>query len=253
MDSLEFECPLCTGLFSAAVTDVEVTCPHCDKKVSLSVVDSSPVANVTMVAKRIATPEPLFPPGHKTVKAIESPVTPETTPEPPPIVIMDGEAVASIGDTESLALPATFNDELPIVVTVDDGKESAGDPELMTPPEPVAGEIATVVMTNGDNGESSTSTESSSAIDELLPPSFQLGDLQVDQQTATEHSTEVLEVIDVRVDTEPATVGRGINQRELRSRTKGEKSKFMRTKNLIVWGIGALIIIVTMVVMLQLT
>ncbi len=317
MDSLEFECPLCNGLFSAAVADVEVTCPHCDETVSLSVVDPSSPANVTMVAKQIATPEPLFPPGHKKFPATESSATPETAPEPP-VVIMDGDVDQSVDVTASITPPATVPDVLPFVVTADgngadesvdniesitppepvvdempavvitDGVagESADDTESITPPEPVADVMPAVVITDGDvddsefitppepvadvmptvviakdeTSESPDSTVTDTAIEDLLPPGFQLDDPQTDPQTDKQtdkqadkqETTEAAEIIDVRVDTDPATVGRGVNKRELRSRTPDEKSQFMRKKNLIVWGIGALVIIVTMVVMLQL-
>ena len=315
MDSLEFECPLCNGLFSAAVADVEVTCPHCDETVSLSVVDPSSPANVTIVAKQIATPEPLFPPGHKKFSATESSATPEAAPEPPPVVIMDGDANQSVDVTASITPPATVPSELPSVVTDDgnDADEFVDDMESFTPPEQVADEMPTVVITDGDadesvddtesitpparvpdvlpfvvtddgddvdefvddmesftppepvademptvvivkdeTGESPNSTVTDTAIEDLLPPGFQLDDQQTEKQTVTQETTVAAEIIAVRVDTEPATVGRGVNKRELRSRTPDEKSQFMRKKNLIVWGIGALVIIVTMIVMLQL-
>ena len=70
--------------------------------------------------------------------------------------------------------------------------------------------------------------------------------------TDSQETTEAAVIVDVRVATAPATVGQGINKQELRSRTPEEKRQFMRKKNLIVWAVGALIIIVTMVVMLQL-
>ena len=288
MDSLEFECPLCNGLFSAALADVEVSCPHCDENVSLSAVDPSSSANATMVAKRIAMPEPLFPPGHKKSPASEPSATPETAPELPPIVIMDGDVDESVDDTESITPSATLPDELPTVVVTDDDVDESGDesvdesesitpletvanemptvviidddvgesvdgPELITPPAAVPEKLPAVVTAKDDKGESPDSTETDTAIDDLLPPGFQLDDQQIETHTDIQETTEAAVIIDVRVDTEPTTVGRGINKRELRSRTPDEKSQFMRKKNLVVWAIGALIIIVTMVVMLQLT
>jgi hypothetical protein len=279
MDSLEFECPLCNGLFSAAVADVEVTCPHCHETVSLSVVDPSSPANVTMVAKQIATPEPLFPPGHKKFPATESTATTKTTPEPP-IVIMDGDVDESIDVMVPITPPATVPDVFPFVVTDDSGAvdeltdelqsinppatvpselpsvvtgdgngadESVDNIESITP-EPVADVMPAVVIAKDETSESPDSTVTETAIEDLLPPGFQLEGPQADKQK----TTEAAEIIDVRVDTDPATVGRGVNKRELRSRTPDEKSQFTRKKNLIVWGIGAVVIIVTMVVMLQL-
>jgi hypothetical protein len=309
MDSLEFECPLCNGLFSATVADVEVTCPHCHETVSLSVVDPSSPANVTMVAKQIATPEPLFPPGHKKFPATESTATTKTTPEPP-IVIMDGDVDESIDAMVPITPPATVPDVFPFVVTDDSGAvdeltdelrsinppatvpselpsvvtgdgngadesgdniesitpepvadvipavvitdgdvdEPVDDSEFIMPPEPVADVMPAVVIAKDETSESPDSIVTETAIEDLLPPGFQLEDPQTDKQ----ETTEAAEIIDVRVDTDPATVGRGVNKRELRSRTPDEKSQFTRKKNLIVWGIGAVVIIVTMVVMLQL-
>jgi len=124
---------------------------------------------------------------------------------------------------------------------------------LITPLAAVPEELPAVVIAKDDKGESPDSTETDTAIDDLLPPGFQLDDQQIETHTDIQETTEATVIIDVRVDTEPTTVGRGINKRELRSRTPDEKSQFMRKKNLVVWAIGALIIIVTMVVMLQLT
>ncbi|MGY8731152.1 MAG: hypothetical protein ACKVK0_03390 [Pirellulales bacterium] len=195
MDSLEFECPLCNGLFNAAATDVEVTCPHCDEKICLGSFEAVPSTNVILVAKPIVTPVPLFPPGYRNTTATDSSVSPTTVRE----------------------------ESLPVVI-IDDGV-----------------------------AESLVGTDTDTAIDDLLPPGFQLDDVQIERDTDLHETTEATVVIDVRVDREPLTVGRGINERELRNRTPDEKNQFMRKKNVIVWGIGALIIIVTMIVMLQLS
>ena len=169
----------------------------------------------------------------------------------------DGDDVdEAVDDTESITPPATLPDELPTVVVTDDGDdadEAVDDTELITPPAVVPDELPAVVIAKNDKGESPDSTETDTAIDDLLPPGFQLDDQQIETHTDIQEPTEAAVIIDVRVDTEPTTVGRGINKRELRSRTPDEKSQFMRKKNLVVWAIGALIIIVTMVVMLQLT
>ena len=195
MDSLEFECPLCNVLFSAAAMDVEVTCPQCDEKICLGSFEAEPSTDVILVAKPIATPAPLFPPGYKNTTSTDSSVSPTTARE----------------------------ESLPVVIIDDDVAESL------------------------------VGTDTDTAIDDLLPPGFQLDDVQIERDTDLHETTEATVVIDVRVDREPKTVGRGINERELRSRTPDEKNQFMRKKNVIVWGIGALIIIVTMIVMLQLS
>ena len=224
MDSLEFECPLCNGLFSAASTDVEVTCPHCDEKICLGSFEADPATDVILVAKPIATPAPLFPPGYKNTTATDSSVSPTTVREESlPVVIIDDDVAESIDDTESITPPTTAREESLPVVIIDD-----------------------------DVAESLVGTDTDTAIDDLLPPGFQLDDVQIERDTDLHETTEATVVIDVRVDREPITVGRGINERELRSRTPDEKNQFIRKKNVIVWGIGALIIIVTMIVMLQL-
>ena len=139
-----------------------------------------------------------------------------------------------------------------VVITDGDVDEPVDDSDFITPPEPVADVMPTVVIAKDETNESPDSTVTDTAIEDLLPPGFQLDDPQTDKQTDKQETTEAAEIIDVRVDTDPATVGRGVNKRELRSRTPDEKSQFKRKKNLIVWGIGALVIIVTMAVMLQL-
>ena len=225
MDSLEFECPLCNGLFNAAATDVEVTCPHCDEKICLGSFEAVPSTNVILVAKPIVTPVPLFPPGYRNTTATDSSVSPTTVREESlPVVIIDNDVAKSVDDTESVTPPTTVREESLPVVIIDDGV-----------------------------AESLVGTDTDTAIDDLLPPGFQLDDVQIERDTDLHETTEATVVIDVRVDREPLTVGRGINERELRNRTPDEKNQFMRKKNVIVWGIGALIIIVTMIVMLQLS
>jgi len=279
MDSLEFECPLCNGLFSAAVTDVEVACPHCDEKICLGAVDTDSPANVTLVGKRITTPAPLFPPGYKRPEANDSSAPPTTVPdELPPVVIIDADVETSVDDTESVAPPVTVPDDLPAVVIIDDDVDkSVDDTESVAPPVTVPDELPAVVIIDDDvdksvddtesaappptmpdtvidddMDESHVSTETDTAIEDLLPPDFHLDDAHIETRTDHHETDEAAVIINVRVDAEPITVGRGINKRELRSRTPDEKNQFMRKKNIIVWVIGALTIIVTMVVMLQL-
>ena len=249
MDSLEFECPLCNGLFSAAVTDVEVACPHCDEKICLGAVDTDSPANVTLVAKRITTPAPLFPPGYKRPTAKDSSAPPTTVPdELPPVVTIDADVETSVDDTESTTPPVTVPDDLPAVVVIDeDVDKSVDDTESVAPPPTMPD---TVIDDHMD--ESHVSTETDTAIEDLLPPDFHLDDAQIETRTDHHETDEAAVIINVRVDAEPITVGRGINKRELRSRTPDEKNQFLRKKNIIVWVIGALTIIVTMVVMLQL-
>ena len=314
MDSLEFECPLCNGLFNAAATDVEVTCPHCDEKICLGSFEADPSTDVILVAKPIATPAPLFPPGYKNTTSTDSSVSPTTAREeslpvviinndvaksvdetesitppttareeslpvviidddvaesihetesitPPttareeslPVVIIDDDVAESIDETESITPPTTAREEsLPVVIIDGDVAESIDDTESITPPTTVREESLPVVIIDDDVAESLVGTDTDTAIDDLLPPGFQLDDVQIERDTDLHETTEATVVIDVRVDREPITVGRGINERELRSRTPDEKNQFIRKKNVIVWGIGALIIIVTMIVMLQL-
>jgi hypothetical protein len=285
MDSLEFECPLCNGLFNAAATDVEVTCPHCDEKICLGSFEAVPSTNVILVAKPIVTPVPLFPPGYRNTTATDSSVSPTTVREESlPVVIIDNDVAKSVDDTESVTPPTTVREEslpvviidddvaksvddtvsvtppttmreesLPVVIIDDDVAKSVDDTESITPPTTVREESLPVVIIDDGVAESLVGTDTDTAIDDLLPPGFQLDDVQIERDTDLHETTEATVVIDVRVDREPLTVGRGINERELRNRTPDEKNQFMRKKNVIVWGIGALIIIVTMIVMLQLS
>ena len=283
MDLLEFECPLCNGLFNAAVTDTEVTCPHCDETICLGSKDSSSSANVTLVAQPITTPAPIFPPGYKkpaaddlsaplgTVSDASPPVIidddvdesgsdTESTPAPPtvpeeslPVVIINGDGNESGGGTGSTpAPPAVPEESQPVVIINDDVDESGGGAESTPAPTAVPEESQRVVIINDDVDETSVGHETDTAIENLLPPNFQLDDDQIETATDRQKIAEATVVIDVRVDAEPITVGRGINKRELRSRTPDEKSQFKRKKNVIIWGIGVLIIIVTMIVMLKL-
>ncbi len=279
MDSLEFECPLCNGLFSAAVTEVEIACPHCDEKICLGAFDTGSSENVTLVAKRITTPAPLFPPGYKRPAASDLSAPPVTKPdELPPVVIIDVDVDKSVDDIEPETPIVTEPDELtPVVIIDDDVEKPVDDIEPVAPPPAEPDELPPVVIIDDDVDksvddieavgppptlpdtviddevdESSVSTETDTAIDDLLPPDFHLDDAQIETRTDHHEITETPVIVNVRVEREPITVGRGINKRELRSRTPDEKNQFMRKKNVIVWVIGALTIIVTMIVMLQL-
>jgi len=226
MDSLEFECPLCNGLFSAAPMDVEVTCPHCDGKTCSSSFDSALSTNVILSAKPITAPAAIFPPGYKDPAASDSLAPPD---ESLRVVIIDDVVDNSVNDAKSLTPPTTVEEKSRPVVIIDDEAD-----------------------------ESLVGTDTDTAIDDLLPPGFQLDDVAIEMDPDLHETiratgaTGAKVVIDVQVDGEPITVGQGINERELRSRTPDEKNQFIRKKNVIVWGIGALIIIVTMVIMLQL-
>ena len=253
MDLLEFECPLCNGLFNAAVTDTEVTCPHCDETICLGSKDSSSSANVTLVAQPITTPAPIFPPGYKKPAADDLSAPLGTVSDASPPVIIDDDVDESGSDTESTPAPPTVPEEsLPVVIINGDVDESGGGAESTPAPTAVPEESQRVVIINDDVDETSVGHETDTAIENLLPPNFQLDDDQIETATDRQKIAEATVVIDVRVDAEPITVGRGINKRELRSRTPDEKSQFKRKKNVIIWGIGVLIIIVTMIVMLKL-
>lgn len=280
MDFLEFECPLCKGLFSAVATDVEVACPHCDETICLGDFDFGAATNVVLVAKPTSTPAPLFPPGYKkqsetaAATSVDSKlVTPPAplTEETIPVVIINDDADETVDDTQTVVPPANVPEEtMPVVIINDDADGLSTETDSACCP-PVTASCDTDKSPNII--ASLADAESDSAIDDLLPPVFQLDDGQIETATNGRETVETRRdppviasgdtnravtaagavVIDVRVDAEPATVGQGGNKRELRSRTADEKSQFVRKKNLIVWGIGALIIIVTMIVMLQLT
>ena len=61
-----------------------------------------------------------------------------------------------------------------------------------------------------------------------------------------------MEPVPIKLRSEPRTVGHGAGKIELLSRTTDEKLQFKRNKNVIVWTIGALFILLTMLVMLNL-
>lgn len=251
MDSLEFECPLCNGLFNAAVADVEVTCPHCEEKICLGSVNSGSSTNVILVAKPIVTPDPLFPPGYKDPIATDSSALPKTVrQESLPVIIVDDDVTKFVAEAEPITPPKTvWQESLPVVIVDDDVAKIVTDAEPIIPPATVREVSLPVVIIDDD--DSLVRADTDTAIDDLLPPGFQLDDLQIKLDTDLHGTTETAVAIDIQVDVEPITVGRGINKRELRSRTPDEKNQFMRKKNVIVWGIGALIIIVTMIVMLR--
>ena len=98
---------------------------------------------------------------------------------------------------------------------------------------------------------------------EILPPSldgaFELPGAKVALpvpviETGEEDHVEVseAETIAIRLRDEPQTVGYGANKVELLRRTTDEKEQFKRNKNVIVWTVGALLILLTMLLMLNL-
>ena len=305
MDLFEFQCPLCNAEFSADVTLVEFTCPHCNKITCLGGFDVGSPTNVSLVAKQITTPSPLFPPGYKApttndtsespatagekipliintgvdvakpIDATESVIPSDPVSEQLPVVIIDEDEQSSVEDTELVALSATAGEQLPSVITIgaDEAKPSDAT-ESVIPSNSVSDQMPVVIIDENeqrfvedppvlspakvpsvimgvDQTELPISNETDTAIDDLLPPAFHLDDEQVKPQNDQDESSETPMIIDVRVDADPTTVGRGINKRELRSRTPVEKKQFTRNKNIIVWVFGVLIIIVTMILMLH--
>ena len=70
---------------------------------------------------------------------------------------------------------------------------------------------------------------------------------------AKRHSKQAMESVSIKMRDKPLTVGHGSDKIELLSRTPEEKSQFRRNKNVIIWSIGALLILLTMLVMLNFT
>ena len=64
---------------------------------------------------------------------------------------------------------------------------------------------------------------------------------------------KAMESVSIKMRDKPLTVGHGADKIELLSRTPEEKSQFRRNKNVIIWSIGALLILLTMLVMLNFT
>ncbi len=97
----------------------------------------------------------------------------------------------------------------------------------------------------------------------LLPPSLNGASSLPEQRVALpvpeidtgevepEQTVESLSV-EIKLRHQPQTVGYGSNKMELVSRTSDEKQQFKRNKNVIVWVIGAMLIVLTMLIMLNL-
>lgn len=97
----------------------------------------------------------------------------------------------------------------------------------------------------------------------LLPPSLNGASALPEQRVALpapeidtgevepEQAVESLSV-EIKLRHQPQTVGYGSNKMELVSRTSDEKQQFKRNKNVIVWVIGAMLIVLTMLIMLNL-
>lgn len=98
---------------------------------------------------------------------------------------------------------------------------------------------------------------------DLLPPSIDgmsvLPEKPVGLPTPVIETSEILSQsqveepsVTIRVEENIQTVGYGNNKIELLSRTSDEKEQFKKNKNIIVWVIGALMIVLTMIIMLNL-
>ena len=98
---------------------------------------------------------------------------------------------------------------------------------------------------------------------DLLPPSIDgmsvLPQKPVGLPTSVIDTGEILSQsqveepsVTIRVEENIQTVGYGNNKIELLSRTSDEKEQFKKNKNIIVWVIGALMIVLTMIIMLNL-
>ncbi|MEC7566854.1 MAG: hypothetical protein VX738_14315, partial [Planctomycetota bacterium] len=75
MGLLDFECPLCDGVFRADQKDVEVVCPHCQETIGLAAdievsnpTSDSEQSSVVLTAVPVQQAPRLFPPGYKPTK-----------------------------------------------------------------------------------------------------------------------------------------------------------------------------------------
>ena len=70
-------------------------------------------------------------------------------------------------------------------------------------------------------------------------------------QTDEPVQPQMVESVSIKFSEQPKTVGHGNRKIELMSRTSDEKAQFKRNKNVIVWTVGALLILLTMLIMLN--
>ena len=96
----------------------------------------------------------------------------------------------------------------------------------------------------------------------ILPPTIDGGSVEPGekrplpmpevQTKESVNTTKAVESVSINLSEQPKTVGHGLNKIELMSRTSDERAQFKRNKNVIVWTIGALLILLTMLIMLNL-
>ena len=96
----------------------------------------------------------------------------------------------------------------------------------------------------------------------ILPPTIDGGSVEPGekrplpmpevQTKESVNTTKAVESVSINLSEQPKTVGHGLNKIELMSRTSDERAQFKRNKNVIVWTIGALLILLTMLIMVNL-
>ncbi len=283
MSLFTFECPVCEGMFRADESAMEVTCPHCQHAIRL--VDDAPAVSegnvdtkqsqVEMSVTRVKLAAPLLPPGFDRQKNIEN--ADESPAAPPVIVAAEEQAVTPHAISEKEKIPTLqgnvgegladdvvvntgepIEEELPDDLTAEtlishQQAESRFEPETEPETEP---EIAVTLaeLESALEEELSGSDFLPQALDgEAGEPGEKVALPTPVIQIVEKEKPNAMESVSIKVRDKPRTVGHGADKIELLSRTPDEKSQFRRNKNVIVWTIGALLIFLTMLVMLNFT
>ena len=137
--------------------------------------------------------------------------------------------------------------------------ESESEPEPEPEPEPddqlgVGLSAVLEQLNTAFDGEGLDSGFLPPAIDgESVEPGEKIPLPVAEIQTDEPVKPPAVESVSIKFSEQPRTVGHGNRKIELMSRTSDEKAQFKRNKNVIVWTIGALLILLTMLIMLNFT
>ncbi|MBA62737.1 MAG: hypothetical protein CMJ76_10280 [Planctomycetaceae bacterium] len=281
MTLLTFQCPVCEGVFRADEIATEVTCPHCQQTIEL-VDESSQTpdkevqekpAKVEISVRRTKSAPPLLPPGFlspETVIDNSSPDTDQQSIAPPVLDSINNETAMSSnpvvveGDSEvSVSEAGKRNEDVskgPAIIINEPASKS--DPAPVPSPESESESLTSVDDLVEVLGQLDSDFADDFSDSDFLPPSLDREanepGAKVDLPTTPiemgkVENPAVAESVSVKLTEQPQTVGHGSHKIELMSRTADEKAQFKRNKNVIVWMIGALLILLTMLVMLNLT
>lgn len=278
MSLFTFECPVCEVTFRADESAMEVTCPHCHHVIRL-MDDSTSVSEgsvdgkqsqVEMFVTQVKPAAPLLPPRFDRRENIENE---DEAPVAPPVIT---------ATKEQAEMPQAASEEATLPALQGDGGERLADVEVVNTGEPIveelSGDLTVETLSSAQQVESrlqqETEQEIAATLAELTAFAEELSDSGFLPETvdgeAGEPSEKIalpppvigtvetekprpMKSVSIKVMDEPRTVGHGADKIELLSRTPDEKLQFRRNKNIIIWTIGALLILLTMLVMLNFT